>query len=106
MEALIHLNIGFTKTCFRTSGDGRVTFHPWAYAGPGYPLERPEVEAEMRRKIGIMNALALFVLFPVVLVLSFVVGPQICLVLLVLAMVGVWQYTRSLAKELQINDRQ
>lgn len=101
IDAIINLNIGFSKSCFRTGNDGRVTYHPWAYSGTGYPIENPAQEADLRRRIGIMNAISLFIILPLVLVLSFVVGPQICLVLLILGMVVVWQYTRSLTKGLE-----
>ena len=100
IDTLINLNIGFSKSCFRTGENGRVTYHPWAYSGTGYQIEDAALEASLRRQIGIMNAISLFVILPLVFVLSFAIGPQICLFLLILGMVAVWQYTRSLAKNL------
>jgi hypothetical protein len=101
IDALINMNFGFSKSCFRTGNDGRVSYHPWAYSGTGYQLESAAQEADLRRRIGIMNAISLFVFLPLVFVLSFAIGPQICLMLLILGMVGVWQYTRSLTKGLE-----
>ncbi len=101
MNNIIYLNFGFNKTCFRTGADGRLTYHPWAHSGPGYPIDDPQTEVELRWKIGLLNAFSLFVILPLIFLMSFILGPQICLVMLVLGMVGVWYYTRQLVSDLQ-----
>ncbi len=100
MEFFENMRFGFSKTCFREDPFGRLSYRPWGHQGRGFLIERPAQERALRRRIGMINALMMFVLLPLLVLCSFIMDPLLPFIVFVVAMLLIWFYMRQLSQGL------